>query len=143
MNLCFNGNYAASNVSVERSLPHFRIVLKKPPKARTLERCGSICAQMKFFVLDEWDTEIDVLTTAHLLEQARRLQVPIPPHDDDEYWADSVYFGGRHLTPAGVTKLRSDVRAERQARWNFYSGHITLLIGLLGALIGVISILKK
>ena len=47
-------------------------------------------------------------------------------------------FGGKHLTADGLTKLRAEIRGERKARWDYYSGHITLLIGLLGALIGVI-----
>jgi hypothetical protein len=83
-----------------------------------------------------------VLTTAHLLEQARRLQLPIPDFDDEKYWTESEIFGGKQLTTEGVTKLRADIRMERKARWDFYSGHITLLIGLLGAIIGVVSVLK-
>jgi hypothetical protein len=88
-------------------------------------------------------TEIDVLTTAHLLQQARRLQLPIPDPGDDQYWAESGMFGGKHLTAAGVTKLRSEIRTERKARWDSIAAQITLLIGLLGALIGVLSVLKK
>lgn len=95
------------------------------------------------FALDEWDNEIDVLTTAHLLQQARRLQLPIPNPDDDQYWIESSMFGGKHLTAAGVTKLRSEIRTERKARWDFLSGQITLLIGLLGAIIGVLSVIRK
>jgi hypothetical protein len=95
------------------------------------------------FELDERDNEIDVLTTAHLLEQARRLQIPPPDFDNEKYWTESTVFGGKHFTADGIVKARTEIRAERKARWDFYSRHITLLIGLLGALIGVISTLKK
>lgn len=40
------------------------------------------------FALNERDNEIDVLTTAYLPQNARRLQLPIPDIDDEKYWAE-------------------------------------------------------
>lgn len=95
------------------------------------------------FALDELDNAIDVLTTAHLLQDARRLQLPLPDFDDETCWEESYSFGGRHLTATGITKLRSEIRLERKARWDSVSSQMTLIIGLLGAIIGLVSILKK
>jgi hypothetical protein len=111
-------------------------------KGRSLEVKEGLRHEERF-ALDEWDNAIDVLTTAHLLQEARRFQLPVPDSDDETYWAESFTFGGRHLTAAGIAKLRSDIRLERKARWDLVSSRLTLLIGLLGALIGLVSILKK
>ncbi len=38
------------------------------------------------FNLEEWDEEIDQLTTGFLREQARKLIVPLPSIDDENLW---------------------------------------------------------
>jgi hypothetical protein len=99
------------------------------------------------FELEEWDDEINSITTGYLLSQARRLILPIPNADDD--WFVSETFGSRYLTPATVTKLRADIRAERKARWELFQSHAVLVIslttaltGVLGAAIGFLSFMK-
>ena len=97
--------------------------------------------------IDELDDDINVLTTQFYLAQARRHFVSAP--EAPEMWTRSDIFGSRYLNAAGITKLRSDIRAERKERWDLFQSHaglvvtlVTSITGVLGAVIGVLSFLK-
>jgi len=101
-------------------------------------------AQLDF---DELDEDINTLTTRYYVSLARRRFVDVP--QDEEMWRTSETFGSRTLTPAGVTKIRTALRAERKERWDVFQSHtgliislVTSLTGVLGAVIGVLSFLK-
>jgi hypothetical protein len=91
----------------------------------------------------EANEEISYFTTLHLIEEAQRLIVPIPPSEGDEYWYTDTVFGRRHLTTAGVVKLRNDIRQERKARRDLPLVLLPMLIGLLGALTGLLAIILR
>ena len=55
--------------------------------------------------LEECDDDINMLT---------KLFIEPPPRESVVFWFESTTFGGRYLTPAGVTKLRNEIRAERR-----------------------------
>jgi hypothetical protein len=93
--------------------------------------------------LEEANEEISFVTTSHLVQEAQRLIVPIPPRDNGEYWYIDNTFGHSHLTTAGVIKLRSDIRAERKARRELPMSLLPMLIGVIGALTGLLSIVLK
>ncbi|WIW46843.1 hypothetical protein ML401_01615 [Bradyrhizobium sp. 62B] len=104
----------------------------------------------KHMDLEECDDDINRHTTTYLLSQARKLFVEVPDYESETFWFESTTFGGRYLSPAGVTKLRNDIRAERKARWELIQPRIALLVtfvtsltGVLGAVIGVLSFLKS
>lgn len=90
------------------------------------------------FEVDEWDEDIDELTTQHLRSQARKLIVPMPDHDDK-----SKMFGFHHLTPHGVKIVRADIRAEKKARWEFWQTRVTLGLALVGSIFGVLAYFRK
>ncbi|MCK1567484.1 hypothetical protein IVB08_26595 [Bradyrhizobium sp. 173] len=99
------------------------------------------------FDFDEIDEDINTLTTRYYLSLARRRFVDVP--QDEETWNVSETFGSRFLTPAGVTKIRTALHAERKERWEIFQSHTGLIIslvasltGVLGAVIGVLSFLK-
>jgi hypothetical protein len=87
--------------------------------------------------------EIRGLITARLLEQAQRYEIfwPEEPVDDEERL--QVGMGLRTFSPETIEKLRSEIRKERKERWDRLQAPITLMIGLMGALIGVLSLLLK
>jgi hypothetical protein len=66
---------------------------------------------------EEWDATIQSLITGFLIEQANKLLVPIPNTESD--WFTSTVFGERFLTAKARSNLRSDIRAERKARWDY------------------------
>jgi hypothetical protein len=93
--------------------------------------------------LEEANEEISFATTSHLVEEAQRLIVPIPPRDNGEYWYIDNTFGRNHLTTAGVIKLRSDIRVERKARRELPLSLLPMAIGLVGALTGLLSVILR
>jgi hypothetical protein len=96
---------------------------------------------------DEIDEDIATLTTRYYVGLARRRFIQIP--DDEDSWNWSTTFGSRHLTPTGITKVRTALHAERKERWEVFQSHTALIVtlitsvtGVLGAVIGVLSFLK-
>jgi hypothetical protein len=74
----------------------------------------------------------DLLTTMH------RLGIPYST-DDREIW--DPYDRG--LTDKGRSEFRSAIRKERNEKWELRLRVFTLVIGMLGALIGLVSVWRK
>ena len=92
---------------------------------------------------DEIDDDIEHLETTYWLDQARSLSVPIAEHDKQGCWKQSSIDGTRRLSPDYRAELMSAVRRERRERREPWQIGFTLFIGLIGALIGLASVLKK
>jgi len=97
------------------------------------------------------ENEIDILITEHLTSLAERLVIPVPPRANKTYWKESFTNEEfKVLTDVGVSYLRDLIREENKKRreeWNFWIElgikFMTVLIGLAGAAIGVISVWRK
>jgi hypothetical protein len=95
--------------------------------------------------------EIDSLVTEELTNKAERYFFPIPPRDDDRYWKKSyIPDNGTYLTVQGIAKLRDLIRDEekkrqesRLATLETTAKIVVMLTGLIGACIGLVSILRK
>ena len=89
-----------------------------------------------------YQDEIQRLHSDYLISQARRMFIPVPSLQDKTVWeqdsADRVY-----LNEAGINQLRATIRAEKKARAEFVLMWVPGLVGILGALIGLASVLKK
>jgi hypothetical protein len=98
--------------------------------------------QAKYTVINR----ISVLETSHLLHRAAREKVPTPDNDDEDAWIESR-GGGYYLTQSAYANLRAAIRKERNEKWNFRLKVLGLLgsiaIGTIGALIGLVTSLKK
>jgi hypothetical protein len=90
--------------------------------------------------------KISVLETSYLLRSAAREKVPTPDNDDESAWLEA-FGGGWFLSEAAYASLRTAIRKERNEKWDFRLKVFSLLgsttIGVLGALIGLVSALKK
>lgn len=87
------------------------------------------------------DDEIMELSSRRLLDAARKLLIPVPEFNE-ENWEESSVTGGRFLTRQGMQELRRSIREEHKAR---REGHLvwgSALVGLIGALTGLASVLK-
>jgi hypothetical protein len=89
-----------------------------------------------------YQDEIQRLHSNYLVSQARRLFIPVPPLQDKTVWehdmADRVY-----LNEQGINQLRAAIRAEKKARAEFVLMWVPGMVGVLGTLIGLASVLKK
>jgi len=88
--------------------------------------------------------QIDELVTNHMIAIAKKLMIEQPEYSDDSMWAEARYVGrNKILSEKGIAKLRSDIRKERNERVNLWIPWITTIIGLVGALTGLMAILMK
>jgi hypothetical protein len=88
--------------------------------------------------------EIYRLHTRYLWREANRLIVPTPASDDKKAWED--VWGHRHLTHKGINDLRAAIRVEKKLRreqFLMWLPAVVALIGLAGALTGLISVWLK
>jgi hypothetical protein len=88
------------------------------------------------------DDEITQLLSDHLLEQAQKYLVFWPEDSDDDNRIQNA-LGERKLSPEEITELRAQIRKERKERWEHWQMRLTLLIGLMGTSIGLVSLLVK
>ena len=77
----------------------------------------------------------------YLLQEAQRLLVPSPDVSDATIWDTA---GNRTwLTEKGINHMRAAVRAEKKARAELFVMWMPGIVGILGALIGLASILMS
>jgi len=100
-------------------------------KALYAERCAEV---------DGYDLQLSELAQDRLFRQANRYKVPIPWHakNDWEEWVD-VQF----LKPEPSFELRKAINTERKERREWWGFWFTLAVGLIGALTGLVSVIKS
>jgi hypothetical protein len=93
------------------------------------------------------------LVSNSLLEEADRLQLPRPQYSDKAKWQEPDEYGfqeeGLVLTAEAMAELRGVIRKERRERresleftLKIVGAFVTITTGLVGALIGLISVLR-
>ncbi|MCK1672687.1 hypothetical protein [Bradyrhizobium sp. 150] len=91
--------------------------------------------------MDYQTQAIDNFRSKYLVEQAYRLHVPLPYEEDS--WIQPRGAPEAYLTPEAAHKLRAEIRTEQKANWEFWQGRVTLTLGLIGSIFGVLAYFKK
>jgi hypothetical protein len=81
----------------------------------------------------------------YLISKADRLIIPLPP-DDDEKMCTIVDDDSERkyvLTYAGINELRNAIRAERKGRIERWLMLSSGLVGVIGAITGLVAVIKK
>jgi hypothetical protein len=92
-----------------------------------------------------YDEDIHTLHTRYLFSEAHRLILPTPDWEDKALWEDDEY-APRRLNRKGIAELRAAIRAEtkvRREQFLMWIPAIGALTGLVGAAIGLVSLLLK
>ena len=90
------------------------------------------------------DEEIAWLITDFLLSKADKHFIATPSRNEEGMWEQCSKISERFvLTKAGISAIRSGIRAERKERSYFVFPIIAAVTGLIGAIIGLITVLKK
>jgi len=96
--------------------------------------------------LDLHDEEVSVYLTNKWAAKARRLMIPIPVRYGDDgretpFWDQGKYTGDWYLTNRGLAMLRSDIRQEYKERNERWNPIISMIVGGIGSLTGLISVI--
>jgi CRISPR/Cas system CSM-associated protein Csm4 (group 5 of RAMP superfamily) len=89
----------------------------------------------------EINEQIAILESDYWLEQAERYLLPTPK--DEAYIHSKRYKRRSYFDEETLASLRSAVRKEQKERSENFRTWVTLLIGIIGALIGLVAVLKK
>ena len=94
-----------------------------------------------FFLIRD---EIDTLVTGHLCSRATELFVPLPDRKAESFWRERHPHSGRYvLTPEGIARIRAAIRQEKREWREPLVTLLPLLIGLIGAICALITIIKS
>lgn len=94
--------------------------------------------------LEEVDDEIARLLSARLREQADKYFLPEPPFTSESGdWIQSRITGGWHLSRKAIADLRAAIRKEQKERVELFLTLTASLTGIIGAVIGLVSLLKE
>ena len=88
--------------------------------------------------IENLNHEMRRLQSEPLILKAHLWGVPLP--EGPEFWDLRVKFGGV-LSVKGIHELRKTLRQERKERWEWSLTWVAALTGLIGATIGLISVL--
>ena len=93
------------------------------------------------------EEELQQVQTRRLVNKARRMLLPVPgiPMDksEDENWIRGTFTRSWHLKAEGFTRVRAAIRAESKERREASIAWATLIIGILGALTGLVAVWRR
>lgn len=100
--------------------------------------------QSESFELNMIYEKILTLKTQYLSDIADKKSLPIPPRNEkDGLWESGHYTGRWYLTNKGIAELRSLIRKDRKERMEIFSYWVAILFGLIGAITGLIAVIKR
>lgn len=98
----------------------------------------------EIFEVDMIDDEIEILESRYLIESARQLILPIPDFDiNSDTWKESKITRRFRLSKKAMVDMRSLVRKERKERREGIMLWLASLIGIIGALSGLLAVWKS
>lgn len=88
--------------------------------------------------------EISILATTYWISKATKHFITIPSRAEEGMWEQCDKISERFvLTSSGISVLRSSLRTERKERRDLILPYILAFTGIIGALTGLIAILRK
>lgn len=96
----------------------------------------------EIFHVDDLDDRITQIQIQFLTKQAEKYLIPTPKFKtDDGTWEESKVSGRWRWSKETISNVKKIIREEQKYRREHWQGWLALLIGLVGALIGVLSFL--
>ena len=77
------------------------------------------------------------------VQKAEKRFLSVPSYDDADCWEKGDYTQRRFLTPHGITQIHTLVREETSAQHKALLEWIIPLIGLIGALTGLLAVILR
>jgi hypothetical protein len=86
------------------------------------------------------EEKVNALSSAHYEKWAARCHVPVPPYGSSPYWQKNWLTGGYNLTVEGIDFIESRIYEKRKRRWEFWLLAIPIVIGVIGAVTGLLAV---
>lgn len=120
------------------------LIAASPPNTREAHESGAVqCFMQEMSELHQWRRE---LITADYHRKADALSVPFPSYQEEAYWeeVDNQLTQQilRCLSPRGEALVRAAIREERRHRREAVGYWFGIVIGVIGAISGLISVFK-
>jgi len=107
------------------------------------DEADSVLQTEKFYLMVIED-EIAHLKTQYIISKAEKMSLPTPSvTDKDGLWEMGNYTRKWCLTNKGITEMRREIRKERKEILELWSHWATILIGLIGAVTGLIAVIMS
>jgi len=128
-----------------------RIIDKKITKqGKKIRKTKGPQAESEFYEQDAdhyevWatDEKISALHTSYLRSVAGKMLLPYPRTINDDEWEKGDLTGNYYLKNEVIASLRSAIRNEKKDSLELFRNWIAILIGLIGALTGLMAVLKR
>ena len=90
-----------------------------------------------------WE-EIDFLETSYLRAEAKKHFIPFPDFEAKNMWEECSFIGNvKVLSNLGIATVRSSLRNEQREKIKLILQVFAGITGIVGALIGLFSMIKK
>jgi hypothetical protein len=90
-----------------------------------------------------WE-EIDFLVTSYLMAESKKHFIPFPDFESKNMWEECSFIGNvKVLSNLGIATVRSSLRNELREKIKLILQVLAGITGIVGALIGLFSIIKK
>ena len=100
--------------------------------------------QAESFELESIDEDISLLRTRYLINRAEKKSLPLPPmNEEDGFWETGRITGSWYLTNKGITEVRSLIRKDTREILEIFSKWVSILIGLIGAITGLVAVIRR
>lgn len=125
------------------------VISKLAEKARKTggERKAEEVWQSESFDLQMIDDDILDLHSRYLYSKATKRFLPTPPFSEkDGMWEYTNFKGKYHLTEKGIREMRGIIRKDTKERMellSYWYPWIGILFGLIGAITGLIAVIKR
>jgi hypothetical protein len=106
---------------------------------KSYEECEAI-AQEWYYEKSDFVKEVEHIASSRIQSRAQNLDLPLPEWDDRDMWDDDRR---QHLSAQGRREVSRAIRKEMKERLDVYIPVVTAFTGLIGAIIGLFSILKR
>lgn len=122
-----------------------KIELGRPPNTREAEECGAIkCYRDE--MSDVYQSRRSLITNNYR-RITQKLSVPMPDRNDGALWEDvendMLQYDVRCLTTSGERAIKLLIREEQKHRREAVGYWFGILVGLIGAITGLVSVFKS
>ena len=130
------------NKEIDDNDKHYKNRIEEAKRKKKKQEDIRLISDEWRFVNQEPELDIRMLETKYIIRKANKYNVPWPRNSESENWSDwQNSYGLRYLSDEGRSRLNKLIRQELKERREPFIQLITVITGLIGAAIGLISLL--